>query len=123
MAYDPLKGPDPKRWIWLNEEVRLSEVLAHHKRAKIKLPNAQLHAIMHVVVENQVAENFEPAVRALARLMGKGLDRHEAVHAIAWVFSQQVHDVIDERVPEFDRGAYAGCLEALTAEKWKREAG
>jgi hypothetical protein len=88
MMYNPLRGPDPKRWIWTAEDERLAQVLAYHRRSRVKLPNADLHAIMHVVVENQLAERYEATARALDRLMSQGLDRHEAVHAIAWIFSQ-----------------------------------
>jgi hypothetical protein len=76
---------------------------------------------MHVVVENQLAEGYEPAVRSLDRLLSQGLDRHEAVHAVAWVFSQQVHKVLTETTSAFDRGAYASALEALSAERWKKD--
>jgi len=123
MAYNPLRGPDPKRWNWLGEDERLAQVLAFHKRSQVKLPNAHLHAIMHVVVENQLAEGYEAAARALDRLLSQGLDRHEAVHAIAWVFSQHVHDVVKQQSPAFDREAYAGALEGLSAESWKKDAG
>lgn len=44
-----------------------------------------LHALAHVIVENQLAEDLPEARRALERLLGEGLDRHDAIHAIASV--------------------------------------
>ena len=123
MGYNPSRGPDPKRWLWLPDDVRLDEVMAYHKKSRVKLPNAHLHVLMHVVLENQLAEGHEAATHALHRLLSQGLDRHEAIHAIAWVFAQQIHGVLQGSSPEFDREAYVQALETLSAESWKRSAG
>lgn len=123
MAYDASRGPDPKRWILTAEDVRLEQVLAYHKRKRIRLPNAHLHALMHVVVESQLAERYEPAVQALDRLTSEGLDRHEAVHAIASVVIQGVHDVMQYGRTDFDREACATALRALSAESWRKIVG
>jgi hypothetical protein len=48
----------------------------------VRLPNAQLHAVIHVVVENQLALGEEVVVETLARLQREGLGRHDGVHAI-----------------------------------------
>ena len=64
--YDPSQPPDPNEWLELDEQERSLLVEDHHRRARIDLPNATLHATMHVVVENQLAANDEPVVRALA---------------------------------------------------------
>jgi hypothetical protein len=48
----------------------------------------KLHAVMHVIIENQVALGDEvPAQRTLRRLMAEGLDRHQGIHAISSVLT------------------------------------
>jgi len=81
--YDPLKAPDPEEWLELDEQERIDLAQDYHRRARIKLPSALLHANMHAIVENQIALGDEtPARRVLQRLMNEGLDRHQAIHAI-----------------------------------------
>jgi len=80
--YDPDNAPDPAEWLALEELTRIQLVEEHHRLARIKLPNLKAHAIFHAIVENQVAENLDPVVRAMTRLTSEGLNRHEAVHAI-----------------------------------------
>ena len=53
--YDPLKPPDPERWRSLDEQEQIDLVHDYHRRARIRLPNATVHAVIHVVVENQIA--------------------------------------------------------------------
>ena len=84
MRYDPMVGPDPQKWAALSETQQLDVVLAFHRRARIKLPNAMLHATFHSVVESQALLAPEiPVAETLERLMEEGFDRHETVHAIA----------------------------------------
>src|SRR5437870_8278449 len=117
--YDPSQPPDPNEWLELDEQERSLLVEDHHRRARIDLPNATLHATMHVVVENQLAANDEPVVRALARLMKEGLSRHDAVHAIGSVVAQQIFDLLKERdAPETARARYYAAVERLTAATW-----
>ncbi|MGY4511289.1 hypothetical protein [Bradyrhizobium sp. USDA 3650] len=41
-----------------------------------------MHAVIHAVVESQIADRELPVRAAAQRLMSEGLDRHEAIHAI-----------------------------------------
>lgn len=84
-SYDPDDTPNPEEWLALDEHARLRLAEEYHRLARLKLPNLNVHAIFHVVVENQLAENLECAVRAMDRLKKEGLSRHDAVHAIASV--------------------------------------
>jgi hypothetical protein len=61
--------------------------MEYHRRNRLPMgQSVKLHRVAHVVVENQVALGDPPAVReALARLMGEGLDRHNALHAVGSV--------------------------------------
>lgn len=107
----------------MDEGERIRLVQRFHIASREKLPNVKLHATMHVVVENQVAEGFDPTVRALDRVQREGLSRHDAVHAVASVLAQHMFGSL--RSPEsFDAGEAQRRLNAaidqLTAESWRR---
>jgi hypothetical protein len=59
-SYNPDTSPTPTDWLRTDEGDRIELVSAYHRGKKIKLPNAQLHAVIHVVVENQLALGEEP---------------------------------------------------------------
>ncbi len=61
--YDPSTAPHPEQWLALGEEERIDLVLGYHRRARIRLPRQQLHAVFHVVVENQIADAELPVNR------------------------------------------------------------
>jgi hypothetical protein len=50
--------------------------------------------------------------------MTEGLDRHEAIHAIASVLSQFMHDLMSSPPGGMPNQAYFAALERLTAEVW-----
>ena len=79
-----------------------------------------MHALIHVVVENQVALGAEvPAQETLSRLMREGLSRHDAVHAIGSVLAGHMFDLIKHGPKEENVNAsYYRQLEELTAEGW-----
>jgi hypothetical protein len=86
--YDPLAVPAPEEWLDINEAQRLCLVEGYHRHARVRLPNAVAHATLHVIVENQAALGDEiPVHRTLDRLMKEGIDRHEAIHAVASVLA------------------------------------
>jgi hypothetical protein len=130
--YDPFTEPHPEQWLALDEQERIDLVLGYHRRARIRLPREKLHAVIHVVVESQIADPEPPVRRTAQRLMSEGLDRHEAVHAIGSVLAGHINDLMHEvesgghcvgtkpdRDPNED---YFAELEALTAEGWLRSA-
>lgn len=120
--YDPEVAPDPEDWVSLDEAERIVLVEWYHRDARIEIPKAArtLHASIHVVVENQLAENDEPVVRALARLMKEGLSRHDAVHAIGCVVSEEIFDALKLKdTPESLRARYYAAIERLTAATWR----
>jgi hypothetical protein len=122
--YDPSQTPDPAEWLELDEQERLDRVERYHRRARIDLPNCTLHATIHVAVENQLAADDEPAVRALARLMKEGLSRHDAVHAIGSLVAEQIYDLLKLKdSPEALRARYCAALERLNAAQWRDGSG
>jgi hypothetical protein len=121
-TYDPLVAPDPEEWLALDEQERIDAVMDFHRRARIRLPKAKVHVVIHVAVENQIAEGDAlPVRRTLERLMGEGLDRHDAIHAIGAVLIGHMNDLMKAGHVEGDpNAAYFAELERLTAEEWRR---
>lgn len=125
--YDPLKAPDPKEWLSLDEQQRIALAEDYHQRARIRPPNAKIHAVVHAIVENQVAMGDEtPVRRTVERLMAEGLDRHEAIHAVGMILMEFIADIMrqpDTKQPERwsdPNHPYWVALEKLTAESWRR---
>ena len=55
LRYDPHEHIVPDAWLELDESERMHPVARYHRRQRIRLPNETIHAVMHVIVENQVA--------------------------------------------------------------------
>ena len=123
--YDPHVSPDAEEWLLLDEQDRILQAEKYHKKRGIRLPNTKVHATFHVIVVNQIAEGLVSVVRAMDRLARQGLDRHDAIHAVAWVLSQHVYEQMNAEQPD-DKDAgnarYAAAVERLTAEDWRRQA-
>jgi hypothetical protein len=130
--YDPMVTPTPEHWLALDEQQRIDLVLAYHRRVGQRAARETAHAVMHVVVENQIADDKLPVRRTAQRLKSEGLDRHEAIHAIASVLTGHIHDLMREAGPDSRpdesnssedlNEAYFSELERLTAEGWLRSA-
>jgi uncharacterized protein YoaH (UPF0181 family) len=120
--YDPLEAPDAEKWLELDEDERIGLVLEYHTGAGIEIPNVDLHAMLHVIVESQIAQGDTlPVRRKVQQLMAQGLDRHEAIHAIASVLINHTRDVVSDPAPEDDQNPrYYAALRRLTARKWLR---
>jgi hypothetical protein len=122
--YDPLHPVDPEQWLALDEAERLDMILKYHRRTGVHLPNPQIHAQFHLIVETQIAMGDQIPVQAtLGRLMAEGLDRHEAIHAIGYVLSGHIFDLLQGEIVDADPNpGYFAALEKLTAESWLNEA-
>ena len=122
--YDPLVEPDPVEWLATGEQQRMDIVKHYHRHARSNAERSTAHAVVHAVVENQIAAGDElPVRRILSRLMDEGLDRHEAIHAVGSVLAGHLKELMREvkagRNPEGDVNApYFAELERLTAEDW-----
>ncbi len=126
-GYDPAEAPDPAAWLALDEGERMILVQDYHRRAGIELANPNLHATLHVVVENQIALDDPPAVRrAIGRLVTEGgLDRNAALHALAGVLAEYLWTLAnDEQAPPSDAlDAYVAAVDRLTTDTWRRDFG
>jgi hypothetical protein len=121
--YDPLKPPDPEAWLALDELERVNLVRQYHVRARVKLPNDKVHAVIHATIETQAAMGDElPVRKTLARLIEEGLDRHDAIHAVGSVLAHHLFELMhSEDTPEDPNPAYYAALEKLNAEDWLAE--
>ncbi|MCI0150785.1 hypothetical protein KNO81_33480 [Paraburkholderia sediminicola] len=122
-AYNPERGPEPESWLELDEQERILLIGTWHRVARIKLPNVTAHAALHVIVENQIALDLEPVVRAMDRLRKQGLTRHDAIHAIGSVVAENLFGIL--KADQNDDAAasqarYCAAVERLTAESWRR---
>ena len=122
-TYDPMTEPPSAEWLDLDEAEQIDLVAAHHKQIRAKLPRPEVHAVVHVVVENQLAEGIAPARDALERLIADGLDRHEAIHAISTVLLDHMQRIVRGEATELEsHERYFQELKELTADKWLRSA-
>jgi len=120
-SYDPDTSLNATDWLETDEGERIELVSSYHRRKKSRLPNAQLHSVIHVVVENQLALEEAIVVETLARLQAEGLSRHDALHAIGSVLAADLYELMQESSEAtgdvFRR--YLERLQELTSEKWR----
>lgn len=119
-TYDPNQAPSPVDWLELDEQERMILVEDYHREAGIELPNEVVHAVVHTVVENQLAMGEPVGVRAtLQRLLAEGVDRHGALHAIGSVLTEFMHDLATgEAEGEGINEKYTSSLERIDARDW-----
>ena len=120
-SYNPEHAPVGNEWLEIDEDERLMLVEQYHRDARIRLPKSarRVHATMHTIVENQLALNDEPVVKALDRLMREGLTRHDALHAIGYLVSEQIYDILKHNeTPDASKARYYAAIEQLTAAAW-----
>ena len=119
--YDPAHAPNPAEWLRLDEQRRIALCEEHHRRAGDDLPNPEAHAAFHAIIETQIAENYEPVVRAMGRLVGEGLTRHEAIHAIASVLAKHLYEAAklsEKEAAELMQVGYGAAVGRLTKAQW-----
>jgi hypothetical protein len=109
MHYEANEQPDPKICLELDETERAEWVMDYHRRTRVQLENPEVHAMAHVVVENQVAlGEATPVPATLDRLMDEGLDRHEAIHASGRILMRIVFDAVGGRSLRWEPSAQIG---------------
>ncbi len=121
-TYDPETAPETAEWLELEEDERISRIASYHRHLKVKLPNLQVHAALHSVVENQLAEELVTVRETVDRLQAEGLSRHDSIHAVGSVLVGRLQAVLREGTQaQFEVEAYFQDLRALTAEAWLGE--
>ena len=117
--YDPGQSQDREWWTSLDEQEQIDVVLEHHRRAGLEIPGEMLHALTHVIVENQILlEDATPVASTLERLIQEGLSRHEAIHAVGTALAPTLLQVAKGEIRSDVSTAYYERLRELTAESW-----
>ena len=114
--YDAGRAPDAAEWLARDEDERMIAVKAFHRGLEKHppMPNARMHAIIHVVVENQLALGEPRETRAaMERLCAAGLSRHEALHAVGQVVAESLAQALRGDDRGVDRDSMAASLMRL----------
>ena len=121
-SYDPLRAPDTGEWLAFDESERIGMVESFHLEAEEELTEGSetLHAVIHVVVENQIALGAESVPETIEKLMRQGLDRHEAIHAIGAVLAEEMFDLLQGNEASHTSKHYRRRLKKLTAKRWRK---
>ncbi len=121
--YNPMEAIDPEQWLALEEGDRLDLIYEFHQDAGIEVPDMQTHATLHCVIENQIALGDElPIAATLRRLLEEGLDRHDAIHAIASVLVNHLFDMVHGEDASRAQDIYFAEVAELTAAQWLHSA-
>lgn len=124
MRYDPETGPDPAEWNSAGEDEKSLAVEHYHRRRRIRLPNARVHAVVHAVVENQIAMGDAYVAKSvLERLLSEGLTRHETIHAMGTVVSEIMFGALKGTMASDLNLECRERLLKLTAKSWHDEYG
>lgn len=118
--YNASKIPNPEKWLALDELTRLELVteFVNKYEKHIEEQARRIHASLHVIVENQLAMKSEPTPETYSRLIKQGLNRHEVIHAIGAVISEDMFNIMQG---DKEQGLkYQERLKKLTAKKWKK---
>jgi len=81
--YNPDQAQDREAWMALSPADKLRVAKNYHDSIKAKA--SRQHACRHVFVEDQIAHGVRPVIRAMERLQSGGVQRHDAIHAVAAV--------------------------------------
>jgi len=119
MSYDPEKAPDPAAWLEMGEDEKSQWIVEYHSTSDQEEPEGgwELHALLHCVVENQIALQTVNVPETVSRLLRQGLCRHDAVHAIGSVVSEDIYELLKNE-STFDPKKHRRRLEKLTAKRW-----
>ncbi len=118
--YDALTPPAPEEWLQLDEAEQQLLVEDYHHGLADELPSLQMHVLAHMIAETQVAMGSSTrAAATVERLLGEGLDRHDAIHAVGSVVMSLIAELMQE--PPSGRDVKADLderLDELTATSW-----
>jgi hypothetical protein len=125
VIYNPEKAPPVPEWPVLDDSERIAMLekrgIAARESVFPELTNANLHGIIHTVVENQITWSVSVIVKSRARLRALGLSRHDAIHAIGSVLTEQIFHTIKGR--NFSANlteVYYDRVRRLSAAEWLR---
>lgn len=118
-VYDVSRGPNAAEWLVLEESARIALVAEAHRRSRASVGgNEEAHASIHVVVEDRLAMGHTAVVAAYDRCRAAGVDRHNAIHALASVVTNHMVAVLESHAG-FDQATADRDFEAIDPERWK----
>ncbi len=119
-TYNPNKPVDSEKWLALDETTRIELVHEFHLGLDLEMTedNLRVHSSIHVIVENQLAVQVDFIPETIAKLTRQGLNRHESIHAIGAIISEDLFDVMKGDSEAFSLKKYRRKLEKLTAKRW-----
>jgi Domain of unknown function (DUF1841) len=120
---EQLSDPDVRSLVIRHEHAELEEALKEGRR-EIEGPdgpmNPRLHLAMHEIVATQLWEDSPPEVwDTAARLLEEGYERHEILHMLGRLVSDQVWEALHEERP-YDRDRHVAALRALPG-SWEHD--
>jgi hypothetical protein len=62
----------------------------------------------------------DPVPATLSKLIRQGLKRHEAIHAIGAVLSDDIFDLLQSNKETWHKNRYRKRLDKLTAKRWRK---
>ena len=123
VAIEQLSDRDTRSLVIRHEHPEFEEALKERRR-EIEGPggpmNPRLHLAMHEIVATQLWDDSPPEVWDTAeRLLEEGYERHEILHMLGRLVSDQVWEALHEERP-YDREQHVAALRALPG-PWGRE--
>lgn len=93
----------------------LGELSASPQEINGTIVNPFIHTALHVLIDKQLEEKSPTEVVAtLTALIARGMDRHEAVHAIASVYAE-LYFTTFRRGQSFEETSYVELLKQLAS--------
>lgn len=122
MTYNPNIQMQKTQWLEMDEGQRIAIVEAFHVQSNedIELEAMTLHATFHVIVENQIAQNVTIVEQTIAKLIRQGIDRHEAIHAISAIISEDILNAARGEGETFTIKKFRRKLEKITVKRWRK---
>jgi len=121
-SYDPEKAPDSESWLALDESEKHILVSKYHEQEEnmdVDDSQGRVHCMIQATVETQVAMGDEtPVAEAINRLMNQGLDRHQALHAVASILIKHISNIWNTQGNAGGNEAYFNEVRNLSAQKW-----
>jgi len=119
--YNPSIPPKADIWLELDEKHRLNLIndFVENYEQEIEKEARRIHAAIHMIIENQLALSVELTTETYNRLKRQELDRHQIIHAIGAVISEDIFELMNGNKENPFEGQKLR-LKKLTAKRWKK---
>jgi hypothetical protein len=120
VRYNPHGKPDAEDWLAMDDGEKSILVQIYHESKGIEIEGMQLHCLLHVVIENQLAMKIPEVVAAYRKLRQKNVTRHNALHALMNIMGEFFFEI--RKGVKMDQDAnkeYFKRLKKIRASQWK----